>query len=80
MRIAGHVERELASEAADAGDQGTQALDGRVSRGNVDAGARVGGAALAHVRQTPGNAAWKAGVSSVRPSVTGVDVTGTEVG
>ena len=49
-------------------------LDGGVAGGDVDAGARVGGAALAHGAQTPGSAAWCADATgSGRPIATGVD-------
>ena len=51
---AGHVERELATEPADARHQGAQALDGGVAGRDVHTGAGVGGAALSHDGQTPG--------------------------
>ena len=82
LRVAGHVERELAPEAADAGHHGAQPLDGGVAGGDVDAGAGVGGAVLGPRAVRPRAARpgrpWR--LRSGRPSVTGVDVTGTEVG
>ena len=51
---AGGVERELAAEAADAGHQRAQPLDGGVTGLDVHAGAGVGGAALPHRGQTRG--------------------------
>ena len=84
MRVARHVERELAAEAADAGHQTLHALDGGVTGADVDAGSGVGGPAvgaptLPHRAQTPGSAAWYAGDSGRVVSSTGVDV-GTAVG
>jgi hypothetical protein len=84
MRIARHVERELAAEATDAGHQTLHALDGGVTGADVDArsGVRcpaVGAPTLPHRAQTPGSAAWYAGDSGRVVSSTGVDV-GTAVG
>ena len=73
LRVAAHVEGELPPEAADARHHGAQALDRRVTGGNVHAGAGIGGAALSHGGQTPGSAAWwtLAATGPVRPMLTG---------
>ncbi len=78
---ASDVEWELAAEAADASDDGTESIDRRVAGCNVDAGGRVGGAALTHRTQTPGSAAWCAdAMGSDRPMTTGAAAAGTGVG
>ena len=58
VREAAEVERELATEPADALHQAVQALHGGIAGRNIHPGAGVGGAALSHDGQTPGRAPW----------------------
>ncbi len=82
--VARRVERELASEPADACHHAPQSFDRGLARSDVDAGAGVAGSAalVGHGPQTPGSAAWygPADTRSGRAKETGVGVTGTVVG
>ena len=85
MLVARRVERELASEPADARHHAPEPLDRRLARRDVDAGGGVVAAPprwWPTPRQTPGSAAWydRGGTGSGRPRVTGVGATGTAVG
>ena len=71
-RVAGHVERELAAEAADARHHGAQPLDRGVAGRDVHAGRRVGGAALVTCSD-PGERGLVRRIDTGRPrKVTGV--------